>query len=65
MRYSGPRLIRVPDTDIISTSCFAHPGIYIKAAEEDDVAEGRINYYAYIETQQNQPAKILKATDSP
>jgi len=37
---------------------------YIKAADEDEVAEGRDQFYAYIEAEQGQAAKVLKASDS-
>ena len=38
---------------------------YIKAAEEDEVAEGRDQFYEYIEANQNENAKVVKAADSP
>lgn len=38
---------------------------YVKAAEEDEVAEGRDQYYSYIITEQDQAAKAVEAADSP
>ena len=38
---------------------------YVKAAEEDTVAEGRDDYYAYIEDNQNKAEKVVEASDSP
>ncbi len=38
---------------------------YIKAAEEDEVAEGRDQYYSYIDAKQNQAAEVVEAADSP
>lgn len=38
---------------------------YIKAAEEDEVAEGRDHYYEYIAAKQKKAAKVVEAADSP
>ncbi len=38
---------------------------YVKAAEEDEVAEGRDQFYKYIEANQNKAAKVVEAADSP
>ena len=37
---------------------------YVKAADEDEVAEGRDQFYSYIEAKQNQPAEVLEASES-